>query len=160
MHHCGHTVLYRKKITPEKHRPYLCNYIHCSSKRRQLVECIPQKAIHRGQSSGVTFPFFSLLPENQTLAASNHLQSTLTKRRTLRVSNRQCNCLNKHTLGRKTVILACLKCGCVWLFCLFVCPFCCIFLVSLGGVFSAALLVSNTKKQCNTENVASICCQN
>lgn len=111
MHHCGHTVLYCKKVTQAKHRPYILNYSHCSSNRRQLVEHIPQKAIHRGQSSGVTFPFFSLLPENQTLAASNHPQSTLTKRRTLWVSNRQCN---KQTLGRKTVIQMFLKYGCLF----------------------------------------------
>lgn len=64
MHHCGPTVLYCKKVTQAKHGPSICNYIHCSSKRRQLAECIPQKAIGGGQSSGVTFPFSSLLPEN------------------------------------------------------------------------------------------------
>lgn len=131
------TVLYRKRVRQAKHRPYICNYIHCSSKRRQLVECIPQKAIHGGQSS-----FSSLPPENQTLSASNHLQSTLTKRRTLWVSSRHCNCLNKQSLDRKAVILVFLTCGCVWgFFCLVgwlwvFSLFCCIFFVSFGLSFS------------------------
>lgn len=57
MHHCGHTVLYCKKVTQAKQGPYICNYIHRGSKRRQLAEHIPQKAIHGGQSSGGIFPF-------------------------------------------------------------------------------------------------------